>query len=176
MSIVKRISVCRHGRSLIEHAYHIAGGLFDCGENRFLDGGGDAHQASSMSASDTEPSEHAAAKPMGFWKCWAMSAGVMIGSGVFLLPAVLAPYGSISFLGWLFTSAGAIVIALTLGRLAGRTDESGGFYVYVRDAFGELPGFIVGWSYWAATVFAVAAISVAFRWLSRRPCAGAGRR
>lgn len=91
-----------------------------------------------------------------------MSAGVMIGSGVFLLPAVLAPYGSISFLGWLFTSAGAIVIALTLGRLAGRTDESGGFYVYVRDAFGALPGFIVGWSYWAATVFAVAAISVAF--------------
>lgn len=91
-----------------------------------------------------------------------MSAGVMIGSGVFLLPAVLAPYGSISFLGWLFTSAGAIVIALTLGRLAGRTEESGGFYVYVRDAFGELPGFIVGWSYWAATVFAVAAISVAF--------------
>ena len=63
-----------------------------------------------------------------------MSAGVMIGSGVFLLPAVLAPYGSISFLGWLFTSAGAIVIALTLGRLAGRTDESGGFYVYVRSA------------------------------------------
>lgn len=111
---------------------------------------------------DPELSEHAAAKPMGFWKCWAMSAGVMIGSGVFLLPAVLAPYGSISFLGWLFTSAGAIVIALTLGRLAGRTEESGGFYVYVRDAFGALPGFIVGWSYWAAVVFAVAAISVAF--------------
>ncbi len=115
-----------------------------------------------MSDPHRQASVRDAGKPMGFWKCWAMSAGVMIGSGVFLLPAVLAPYGSISFLGWLFTSAGAIVIALTLGRLAGRTEESGGFYVYVRDAFGELPGFIVGWSYWAATVFAVAAISVAF--------------
>ncbi len=115
-----------------------------------------------MNKGDAQETDGDAGRPMGFWKCWAMSAGVMIGSGVFLLPAVLAPYGSISFLGWLFTSAGAIFVALTLGRLAGRTDESGGFYVYVRDAFGELPGFIVGWSYWAATVFAVAAISVAF--------------
>lgn len=99
---------------------------------------------------------------MGFWKCWAMSVGVMIGSGIFLLPAVLAPYGSVSFLGWLMTSLGAIVIALTLGRLAGRTGESGGFYVYVRDAFGEMAGFLVGWSYWTSIVFAIAAVSVAF--------------
>jgi len=98
----------------------------------------------------------------GFWKCWSLSVGVMIGSGVFLLPAVLAPYGSISFLGWLVTSAGAILIALVLGRLAGRTDRSGGFYVYTREAFGDLAGFIVGWSYWLSIIFAVAAISVAF--------------
>ncbi len=99
---------------------------------------------------------------MGFWKCWSMTVGVMIGSGVFLLPAVLAPYGSISFLGWLFTSAGAILIALVLGRLAGRTTRSGGFYVYTREAFGDLAGFLVGWSYWLSIIFAVAAISVAF--------------
>ena len=98
----------------------------------------------------------------GFWKCWSLSVGVMIGSGVFLLPAVLAPYGSISFLGWLVTSAGAILIALVLGRLAGRTDRSGGFYVYTREAFGDLVGFIVGWSYWLSIIFAIAAISVAF--------------
>lgn len=86
----------------------------------------------------------------------------MIGSGVFLLPAVLAPYGSVSFLGWLFTSAGAITIALVLGRLASHTTQSGGFYVYTREAFGELAGFIVGWSYWLSIVFAAAAISSAF--------------
>ncbi|MCB2113558.1 MAG: amino acid permease [Parvularculaceae bacterium] len=98
----------------------------------------------------------------GFWKCWAMSAGVMIGSGVFLLPAVLAPYGAISFLGWLLSSFGAIFIALTLGRLAGRKAESGGFYVYARDAFGGLAGYLMGWSYWLSSVFAISAISIAF--------------
>lgn len=99
---------------------------------------------------------------IGFWKCWSISVGVMIGSGVFMLPAVLAPYGSISFLGWLFTSLGAIFIALTLGRLASRTDESGGFYIYVKDAFGPLSGFLMAWSYWLSIIFAVAAIGIAF--------------
>ncbi|MFK8029830.1 MAG: APC family permease [Gammaproteobacteria bacterium] len=108
------------------------------------------------------PLDTSHAHAMGFWKCWAMSVGVMIGSGVFLLPAVLAPYGSVSFLGWLFTSAGAITIALVLGRLASRTSRSGGFYIYTREAFGDLAGFIVGWSYWISIVFAVAAVSVAF--------------
>lgn len=86
----------------------------------------------------------------------------MIGSGIFLLPAVLAPYGSISFLGWLFTTLGAICIALTLGRLASRTHQSGGFYIYSRDAFGDVAGFLMGWSYWLSIVFATAAIAVAF--------------
>ena len=99
---------------------------------------------------------------LGFWRCWAMTVGVMIGSGVFLLPSVLAPYGSISFLGWLLTSAGAIVIALVLGRLSSRTERSGGFYVYTQEAFGNLPGFLIGWGYWLALVFAVTAIAVAF--------------
>ncbi len=132
-----------------------------CAGGRTLDGAANAQHAHPMSAAQTSDIRQTE-KPIGFWKCWAMSAGVMIGSGVFLLPAVLAPYGSISFLGWLLTSMGAIVIALTLGRLAGRTSESGGFYVYVRDAFGELAGFAVGWSYWLSIVFAIAAISVAF--------------
>ena len=91
-----------------------------------------------------------------------MSVGVMIGSGVFMLPAVLAPYGSISFLGWLLTSAGAILIALILGRLASRTRRSGGFYVYAQDAFGDLTGFMMAWGYWLAIIFAITAISTAF--------------
>lgn len=109
-----------------------------------------------------EPTATTPARPMGFWRCWSMSVGVMIGSGVFLLPAVLAPYGSVSFLGWLLTSAGAIVVALVLGRLAARTDRTGGPYNFARSAFGDLPGFVVGWSYWLSVVFALAAISVAF--------------
>jgi APA family basic amino acid/polyamine antiporter len=113
---------------------------------------------SSVSKAQQTPSS----SKMGFWKCWAMSVGVMIGSGVFMLPAVLAPYGSASFLGWLLTSAGAIVIALVLGRLASRTERPGGTYVYTQEAFGNLPGFLIAWGYWLAIVFASAAISTAF--------------
>lgn len=91
-----------------------------------------------------------------------MSVGVMIGSGVFLLPSVLAPFGSASFLGWILTSVGAILVALILGRLAGRTSRTGGFYIYTQDAFGDLPGFLIAWGYWLGIVFAIAAISTAF--------------
>ncbi|WDI30324.1 amino acid permease [Hyphococcus flavus] len=99
---------------------------------------------------------------IGFWKCWSMAVGVMIGSGVFLLPASLAPYGGVSFLGWLLTSVGAILIALSLGRLAGRTERTGGPYVYAQKAFGDLTGFLVAWGYWLGVVFATTAIAVAF--------------
>jgi APA family basic amino acid/polyamine antiporter len=91
-----------------------------------------------------------------------MTVGVMIGSGVFLLPSVLAPYGSLSFLGWILTSAGAILIALVLGRLASRTERSGGFYVYTQDTFGDLPGFLIAWGYWLSVVFGITAVSTAF--------------
>jgi APA family basic amino acid/polyamine antiporter len=91
-----------------------------------------------------------------------MAVGVMIGSGVFLLPATLAPYGGVSFLGWLLTSLGAIFIALSLGRLAGRTERAGGPYVYAHEAFGDLVGFLVAWGYWLGVVFATTAIAVAF--------------
>ncbi len=104
------------------------------------------------------------AKPaaMGFWRCWAMAVGVMIGSGIFLLPAVLAPFGSISLLGWLATSLAVICLALILGRLANRTPEIGGPYAYARKAFGDLAGFLIAWGYWLSVVFAITAVALAF--------------
>ena len=104
----------------------------------------------------------AKAKKMGFWQCWGMSVGVMIGSGIFLLPTVLAPYGWISLLGWLLTCSGTIVLALVLARLAGTTDHAGGPYAYVRESFGDLAGFLIGWGYWVGVVFGVTAIAVGF--------------
>ena len=101
-------------------------------------------------------------KKMGFWQCWGMSVGVMIGSGIFLLPTVLAPYGWISLLGWLLTCSGTIVLALVLARLAGTTDHAGGPYAYVKESFGDLAGFLIGWGYWVGVVFGVTAIAVAF--------------
>ncbi len=99
---------------------------------------------------------------LGFWKVWSMTVGVMIGSGIFLLPAVMVPYGALGFLGWVLSGCGAILIALVLGRLASRTSRTGGPYAYAHDAFGDLAGFLVGWGYWLAVVFAISAIGVAF--------------
>lgn len=86
----------------------------------------------------------------------------MIGSGVFLLPASLAPYGAASLFGWAITLCGALLLALTFARLAMRWPHTGGPYVYARNAFGELPGFVIAWSYWVSVWCANAAIAVAF--------------
>ena len=114
-----------------------------------------------LSAPTTEPSSEI--RPgMGFWQSWAMSVGVMVGSGIFLLPAVLAPYGSISLVGWLVTSSAVILLALILGRLARRAKGAGGPYAYAREGFGDLVGFLIGWGYWLGVIFGVTAIAVAF--------------
>ncbi|MEM7664006.1 MAG: amino acid permease [Pseudomonadota bacterium] len=114
-------------------------------------------------ATSTKNSPDQIESPIGFWRCWAISVGVMIGSGIFVLPAVLAPYGFISMLGWLMTSIGVIGLAFVLGRLARRTDNGvGGPYAYSRDAFGNLTGFLIGWGYWLSVTIAVTAIALAF--------------
>lgn len=101
-------------------------------------------------------------KPLGFWSCWSLTVGTMIGSGIFMLPTVLAPYGLLSFGGWLLAGGGSIVLALVMGRLAARTTRTGGPYTYARDAFGDFVGFIMAWGYWASYWIALPAIAIAF--------------
>ena len=101
-------------------------------------------------------------KALGLWSAIALVVGNMIGSGVFLLPASLAPYGGVSLAGWAITLAGALALALTFARLAMRWPQTGGPYVFARNAFGDLPGFLVAWSYWVSIWCANAAIAVAF--------------
>jgi APA family basic amino acid/polyamine antiporter len=100
-------------------------------------------------------------KVMGFWRCWGLVVGIMIGNGIFMLPAVLAPFGKMSLLGWALAGFGTISIALMFGLLAKRNPMVGGPYAYTRAAFGDLTGFLVGWGYWIAVLAAVAAGSLA---------------
>ena len=102
------------------------------------------------------------ARPLGLWSATALVVGSMIGSGVFLLPASLAPYGTASLVGWAITLCGAVLLALTFARLAMRWPQTGGPYIYARNAFGDLAGFAVAWSYWVSIWCANAAIAVAF--------------
>ncbi|MBT7953416.1 MAG: amino acid permease [Gammaproteobacteria bacterium] len=101
-------------------------------------------------------------RSLGFWRSWALVVGTMIGNGIFLLPSVLAPYGSLSLLGWIFAGGGTLFIALMLGSLAQRIPKLGGPYAYTRTAFGDLPGFLVAWGYWISIWSGVAAGAVAF--------------
>ena len=59
------------------------------------------------------------ATSLGFWRCWAMVVGGMIGTGVFMLPAILAPYGRLSVLGWLFTGGGTVFGTVGRGMAGG---------------------------------------------------------
>jgi APA family basic amino acid/polyamine antiporter len=97
---------------------------------------------------------------MGFWTCTALVVGNMVGSGVFLLPASLTPYGGLSLIGWLVSSAGAVLLALTFSRLARLNPAAGGPYAYTRDAFGSFAGYLCAWIYWMAAWIGNAAISV----------------
>src|SRR6185295_2255485 len=103
-------------------------------------------------------SESTTSRGLGFWMCLALVIGNMIGSGVFLLPASLAPYGVNSILGWLVTAAGSVLLAIVFARLARSFPDAAGPYVYPRMAFGEATGFLTAWGYWMAVWIGNAAI------------------
>lgn len=103
-----------------------------------------------------------AARPLGLWSATALVVGNMIGSGVFLLPASLAPFGTASLLGWALATVGGLLLALVFARLGQRYPVSGGPYAFARIAFGDFIGFVMAWSYWISCWCGVAAIAVAF--------------
>jgi len=88
-------------------------------------------------------------------------AGNMIGSGIFLLPATLAGVGSLTVLGWLIGTVGALALALLFGRLARRKPLAGGPATYAFDAFGPFWGSQSSLWYWAACLIGNVAIATA---------------
>jgi len=102
-----------------------------------------------------------APRRLGRWMCLALVMGNMIGSGIFLLPAALAPFGWSSVAGWLFTIAGVLAIVVILGRLAQRLPGADGALGYTQAAFGTLPAFLIGYSYWISIWVGNAAIALA---------------
>src|SRR3970040_1324178 len=101
-------------------------------------------------------------RTIGFWTAVSLVMGNMIASGVFLLPASLAPVGGISFAGWVVSAGGSVALALFFARLARFNPAAGGPYAYTRQAFGDLPGFLVAWGYWISVWCATAALAAAF--------------
>lgn len=101
-------------------------------------------------------------REIGFAMAVALVLGNMIGSGVFLLPASLAPYGGVSLIGWVVSAGGSVLLALVFARLARLMPVAGGPYAYTRQAYGDLAGFLVAWGYWISVWSANAALATAF--------------
>ena len=100
-------------------------------------------------------------RQLGIWMSLALVVGNMIGSGIFLLPANLAPYGLNAIFGWVITIGGALCLASVFAALARAMPEASGPYDYVSRSLGEPPAFFVMWSYWISTWVTNAAISIA---------------
>src|SRR5580698_7334992 len=100
---------------------------------------------------------------LGLWTSTSLVVGGMIGAGVYLVPASMASFGSISLLGWAFAAVGTFFIARVFSGLSKMVPgAAGGLYAYTREAFGDFAGFLVGWGYYLSVVTANAAIVVSF--------------
>jgi|SRR5581483_1868009 len=79
----------------------------------------------------------------------ALFINVTVGAGVFRLPSdVYKAAGSYSILAYLVCALAVGLIVLCFAEVSSRFTETGGPYLYGRDAFGPLPGFLIGWLMW----------------------------
>lgn len=93
--------------------------------------------------------------------------GTVIGSGIFIVPAVVLRQteGSIglALLVWAIAGALSFLGALTYAELGAMAPEAGGIYVYIREAFGSLPAFLYGWTlFFVMGNASIATLAVAF--------------
>ncbi|HEX2842712.1 amino acid permease [Hyphomicrobium sp.] len=101
-------------------------------------------------------------KSLGVAACTAIVVGNMVGSGFYLSPAAVAPYGNLAVLAWIVMGAGAICLGLTFAKLARLAPAAGGPYAYTRTAYGDFTGFLIAWGYWISIWASLPVIAIAF--------------
>jgi amino acid transporter len=99
---------------------------------------------------------------LGLAACTAIVVGNMVGSGFYLSPAAVAPYGLLAIVFWIVMGIGAMCLGVTFARLARRLPATGGPYAYTRAAYGDFAGFIVAWGYWISIWASLPVIAFAF--------------
>jgi APA family basic amino acid/polyamine antiporter len=105
-------------------------------------------------------------KALGLFDSIMIVAGIMVGSGIFIVSAeITRQVGSSGWLlvTWVVTGLLTVAGALSYGELAAMMPESGGMYIYLREAFSPLFGFLYGWT--LLTVIqtgTIAAVAIAF--------------
>ena len=112
-------------------------------------------------------SQQTSFKPtLGLLDATMIVAGSMIGSGIFIVSTEMTTYvGSSGWLifAWVLTGFLTLTAAISYGELSSMFPKAGGQYVYLREAFNPLTGFLYGWSLFAVIqTGTIAAVAVAF--------------
>jgi APA family basic amino acid/polyamine antiporter len=119
-----------------------------------------------MATTREEVSATGLVKGLGLLDATTLVMGSMIGSGIFIVAADIARQvqsPGLLILTWIITAAMTIVAALSYGELAAAMPQAGGQYVYLREAFGPLYGFLYGWTLFLVIQSGtIAAVAVAF--------------
>src|SRR2546428_1719785 len=89
-------------------------------------------------------------RDLGLAHAASIVVGVVIGSGIFLVPAEMmqaAGSAKLVYLAWIVGGILSFFGALTYAELGAMKPQAGGEYVYIRDAYGPLAGFLCGWTW-----------------------------
>ena len=115
---------------------------------------------------DNQKSESSLARRLGMLDSTTIVIGSMIGSGIFIAPSLMAGYiqtPGILVLLWLGGGILTMFGALSMGELASAFPKAGGQYVYLKESFSALWGFLFGWTYfWVVQSGFIAAVAIAF--------------
>jgi len=104
-------------------------------------------------------------RQLGLFDSSMMVIGIVIGSGIFMTTGLMAeaiPSASLILLAWVLGGLQMLAGALTYAELGAAMPKAGGQYVFLREAYGQLPGFLFGWIAFVAYISGTnAAIAVA---------------
>lgn len=108
-------------------------------------------------------SSHGLVRTIGRWSLTALMINSIIGGGIFGLPSLLAAkLGGLSPLSCLGAGLGVLVIAGCIAEVSSHYEETGGLYLYARNALGRFAGLLVAWLTWLTRIAAPAAVADLF--------------
>ncbi|HPV68837.1 MAG TPA: amino acid permease [Sphingorhabdus lacus] len=95
---------------------------------------------------------------IGIWMTTALVVGTIIGSGIFMLPVSLTPFGINALIGWLVSGFGVLCIVFAMARLSRLGGD--GIQANIERAFGPTVAFLVAWAFWVSNWVAQASVAV----------------
>lgn len=114
----------------------------------------------------TETDKTGLVRRLGLFDSTMMMVGIVVGSGIFLTTGIIAksiPSAGLILLAWCVGGFLTLAGALTFAELGASMPEAGGQYVYLREAYGPLAGFLFGWILFLVSMGgSIAALAVGF--------------